>query len=189
MTWKNLNPEWELRYFDFKQREDFVKSEAPELMDYYRRSSPLVQSDIWRMLAVYKFGGVYADMDTICIKPLDYMLDSLGPLEIITEPRYETGKVNIALFAAIKESPVIGKVIDSVKSDTITNWQWHVWLAFNKHVTDQRIALFSAGDHSKDFNTSFWDFDVDYYGTTMKYNDYLKDVLKLTGEEYRKNAA
>jgi len=184
-TWKNLNPGWEYRYFDWDDREDFIKSEAPELLDLYLKITPKHQSDIWRMLVIHKFGGVYADMDSICTKPLDYMLSDINVVDMISEPRYPDGKVNTAMFAAVKGSWTMGRIVNSLKNDRVTDFHWHTWMTYNKYVTDHKLGLFTAGMHSKDFETKFFDFDVDYYGDTVKYSEYLKNELGVEDDYFK----
>jgi mannosyltransferase OCH1-like enzyme len=76
-TWINLNPTWEYKYVNHIDRAEFVKTEDPILYTHYDKLAPIVQADIWRYLVTYKYGGAYADMDSVCKVPLDYMLDTL----------------------------------------------------------------------------------------------------------------
>ena len=86
-TWKNLNPDWEYRYVSHNQREEIVKK-YPLLWEYYPTQDGVCQADIWRYLVTYEYGGVYADMDSVCTKPLTYELDNLKDSEIFICPPY-----------------------------------------------------------------------------------------------------
>lgn len=75
-TWKEKNPNWEYRYFDDNDCNNFILSNYPEYYEIYNSIKlPFAKSDFWRYFALYHFGGVYADIDTACLKPLDEWLD------------------------------------------------------------------------------------------------------------------
>lgn len=173
-TWVNLNPGWEYRYTNHLERDSFIKSNYPELYNFYLKSNPITQADVWRMCVMYSFGGVYADMDSVCSKPLDYMLSDYQDYELITEPRYNEKDVNIAYFASAPKSKILAKVIKSMIRDKVKDPYWHVWLCFNKHVKDPEIAVFSGAIHSRDFKKNFVNYKIDYYGKKMSYMQYLK---------------
>jgi mannosyltransferase OCH1-like enzyme len=183
-TWQYLNPGWEYRYFNHIQRDSFVKNRSKDLYKIYLNSSPVTQSDIWRILAVYEFGGVYADMDSVCIKPLDYMLKDYLDEDFISVPRYPNGKVNNAHFAAVKKSKILKNIIQSTIDDEIEDPYWHVWTTFNKHVTEGIPSYFNCEIHSKDFKERFAEYHVDYYGKIISYREYLKNELNLSEDEY-----
>lgn len=70
-TWIELNPEYEYRFFDDGDIQDFINQEFPEFRDGYRKISiGAMKSDFWRYLVIYKYGGVYADIDCRCINSL-----------------------------------------------------------------------------------------------------------------------
>jgi mannosyltransferase OCH1-like enzyme len=191
-TWQNLNPSWRYNYFSHEDRHDFVKSEIPELYDEYLKLAPMYQADLWRYVVIYKYGGVYADMDSICYKPLDYMLSKYSGQDVVcVKPAMQGGKINNANFAASRKSDSIKNVIDLIrrykentrfKDEPLRHL---VWEAFNQTMKQKTHEMwFDAEMHSQDFKSSFPEFDVDYCGEIMNYRDYLQNILKLKGEKY-----
>ena len=71
-TWKNLNPEWEHRYHSSIDRAIAVRDFDQEIYEYYMFADKVTQSDIWRYVVLYQYGGFYTDMDSFCIMPLEY---------------------------------------------------------------------------------------------------------------------
>lgn len=70
-TWIKLNPEYEYRLHDDNDVIDFIKSDFPEFLEAYNKIKyGASKADLWRYLVIYKYGGVYTDMDCRCIKPL-----------------------------------------------------------------------------------------------------------------------
>lgn len=75
-TWINLNPEYEYRFLDDNDIIDFIKKDFPEYLEGYKKLKyGASKADLWRYLIIYKYGGVYADMDCKCITPLRKWVD------------------------------------------------------------------------------------------------------------------
>lgn len=71
-SWKKNHPQWEYRFWNKLSIERFLKVEFPEFIPYYQEFPFNVQRwDAIRYLILYKYGGVYADMDYECFEPLD----------------------------------------------------------------------------------------------------------------------
>jgi hypothetical protein len=98
MTWINLNPEYRYVYVSGVERENFIKSEYPELYLYYKywgKINKCYESDIWRYLVTNKRGGFYCDMDSVCIKPLNYALKNFKDSnQIITLDVIKASNIN-----------------------------------------------------------------------------------------------
>ena len=125
-TWINLNPGWQHIYVDHIQREAMVAQLAPNLINIYKKVKPMYQADIWRYLITYEHGGLYADMDSVCIKPLDQMLEeiytsgSIDP-EMIVVPRLpnklgsqDKEYTNNANYLIKKKSHIMKQILDSI---------------------------------------------------------------------------
>src|SRR6185312_10747623 len=66
-SWMQLNPEYEYRFCDDQDIVDFLKKDFPEYMQGYQNLKyGASKADLWRYLIMYKYGGVYADMDCMC---------------------------------------------------------------------------------------------------------------------------
>jgi mannosyltransferase OCH1-like enzyme len=187
MSWKNLNPGWEYIYHNNQERAQFIFDYYRHLYDFFVKSSRLVKADIWRYCIVYHYGGVYADMDSVCIKPLDYMLKTYNDEDLIpmdtnsVAPREkEKGYVNNSNFAAIKNSKILQKVIRDLykktlfKKETKENDLPITWYSFADHASKLNGMVFDAAEHDHKFKTKLHDFDIDLYGTKMKYSEFLK---------------
>lgn len=75
-TWIENNPEYEYRFFDNDDIIRFIASEFPEYLEAYNKIKyGASKADLWRYLIMYKYGGVYADMDCRCIIPLRQWMD------------------------------------------------------------------------------------------------------------------
>ncbi len=75
-TWMDLNPEYEYRFCDDEDIIDFIKTCFPEYLEGYKRLKfGASKADLWRYLIIYRYGGIYADIDCKCINPLRQWLN------------------------------------------------------------------------------------------------------------------
>ena len=76
-TWINLNPEYEYRFFDNDDILNFIQSEFPDFLSAYNKIKyGASKADLWRYLVLYKYGGIYADLDCRCLNPLRNWIDT-----------------------------------------------------------------------------------------------------------------
>ena len=72
-----MNPKYDHRYMNDTEAGDFIFNNFG--YEYYNifMSFPLgvMRADFWRYLILYKFGGVYADVDTICLEEISKWVD------------------------------------------------------------------------------------------------------------------
>lgn len=78
-SWRRLHPDWEHRFWDDEACRALVAGSFPELLGLYDACPHAVQrADIFRYLVVARHGGVYADLDTEAVRPLDPVLEGRG---------------------------------------------------------------------------------------------------------------
>ena len=75
---------------------------------YKKVPMAVMKADLWRYCVIYKYGGIYADTDTICkVNPAIFLTDAL--LTIVPE---NSTHLCQWIFSAPKESPILKSVID-----------------------------------------------------------------------------
>ena len=179
-NWKNLNPGWDYRYVSYNQRLESIRP-YDDLFKHYLKQDPVRQSDIWRYLVTYDHGGVYADMDSVCIKPLDYMLSSINDCELLLVPAnsHIGSTINNSNFAIKPSSQIMKNVIDHGQYHIRYNQPEHIpdtWYWFVDEVAKANNVSydFTSSWHTMEFKTEFDpDFFVDDYGTKIKYLDFI----------------
>ena len=118
-TWKNLNPEYKYLYMNDEEIRNFILHEFNEEWLNIFNSYPLgvMRGDLWRYMIVYIYGGVYADIDTICNKPIDTWINKNKDLIVCIDD----DKINYAqlAFAAKPKNPTIKIVLDLIKKESI----------------------------------------------------------------------
>lgn len=87
-TWKKMNPDFNYMFFDDRDCLKLVHDYYPEYLSLYESLITIEKTDLFRYLVLHKYGGIYADMDTECLKPMTPLLD-LFENSVITGYEYE----------------------------------------------------------------------------------------------------
>lgn len=75
-TWKEKNPDWEYHLWNGEEMDKLVETHFPEYMSLYKSFPYSVQRwDTIRYMILYLYGGVYADLDSECFRPIDGLLE------------------------------------------------------------------------------------------------------------------
>ncbi|KAK6503162.1 membrane-bound alpha-1,6- mannosyltransferase Initiation-specific [Arthrobotrys musiformis] len=87
MTWRVFNPEFEHVVFSDVDAELFVRKEyshRPDIIKVFTEvQQRIIAFDLLRLLVIYKYGGIYNDMDTMCRKPIDTWFDDFWDYGIV----------------------------------------------------------------------------------------------------------
>jgi mannosyltransferase OCH1-like enzyme len=75
-TWLDHHPDWEYRLWTDEDNRALVASRYPTFLPVYDAyPHPIMRADAVRYLLLHQYGGVYADLDYLCLRPLDRLLD------------------------------------------------------------------------------------------------------------------
>lgn len=67
-----FHPHWKIEIYDDKSSRELVKEKFPQLLYVYDNYKYNIQrADLFRILAVYIYGGFYMDLDILCLKNID----------------------------------------------------------------------------------------------------------------------
>lgn len=76
-TWQKMNPDWEYRYIPNSKIRDEVEKVSTKyniLGAFDNHNDILSKIDIYREAMVYEYGGLWADMDSVCLFPIDKVI-------------------------------------------------------------------------------------------------------------------
>ena len=75
-SWTERNPGFTYRFWTDDDIEHFMAEEHPALLPVFRGyAAPIARIDLARYLILRRFGGVYADLDFECLRPIDGLLE------------------------------------------------------------------------------------------------------------------
>lgn len=84
---KALCPDFDYRLFDDRDNLEFVEREFPQYLDLYRSfDREIYRADMIRYLRLYKWGGVYMDLDLKLRRPLKEIFNRDCDLYLVRTP-------------------------------------------------------------------------------------------------------
>lgn len=127
--WKIMNPNYEYCFYDKNDRDIFIKENFDEqIYDAYCKIIPgAFKADLWRYCVLYKYGGVYVDIDTLCLSGIDKFLtdetEFMVPIDLNTNPQEGQHNLFNTLIASIPGNPIllnaIERIVSNVENKTI----------------------------------------------------------------------
>ncbi len=107
-SWKNENPNWDVIVLDKENLNDYIDDVLPpekiEKLTFTKRS------DLFRLQLLTKFGGVWADATTLCMKPLDDWIDEYSTSGFFAFNKPGNDRILSSWFiASQKNCPIIAK--------------------------------------------------------------------------------
>lgn len=115
-TWKQYTPGFTYNFYSDSMCETFIKENFDEnvIKAYNRCPMAVMKADLWRYCVIYKYGGIYADTDAVCLVNPDIFINNTA--QIVFAPENGTGFFCQWFFAAPKNSQILKEIIDlSVK--------------------------------------------------------------------------
>jgi FkbM family methyltransferase len=117
--WSIENPLFFYKMYDKTEREEFIKENfLPEVYDAYKRIKPgAFKADLWRYCILCKFGGFYADVDTLCFGNLEEFIqkdvDFVAPIDLF-DPNLGTYNVANGFIGCIPNHPIMMSCIKRI---------------------------------------------------------------------------
>jgi len=114
---QKLNPEYSYHLYNDNDMDIFVNEHYNGLISecYNKLNIIVAKVDFWRYLVLYKYGGIYLDMDSTIEKPLNELIRSTDEAIISAE-----GNPNLYVQWALifsKGHPILKKTIDLIISN------------------------------------------------------------------------
>lgn len=123
---KKLHPDWEFKIW----RDEDIDALNLEYGDIYEKARSYAgKADVARYEILYRFGGVYRDMDAKCLRSindLNHLYDFYVPLDMpITAWVKWIGRIplNNGIIGSSPKHPILKRALDIVRSDFDSNWQ------------------------------------------------------------------
>jgi mannosyltransferase OCH1-like enzyme len=100
-SWQHHHPEWDIRVYDDSDMFNFIKDNySSDIVDKVNSFKKLIfKIDIFKLLVLYKYGGIYTDMDVECIQNFDSLLADIDEPVILG---YGPAGNNNGMYARIK---------------------------------------------------------------------------------------
>lgn len=160
-SWKQQNPDWEYRLWTDADNDALVRDEFPHLLELYRSLPRAIhRADFARVLYLWRFGGLYVDLDIEALKPADEILDGAACM-LGCEPRLHAQRLRgvdrvvcNAAMASVPNHPFWEKMIEQIRLRSTQGGKDPVWMT-------GPLSLQAAYDeHGVRLGVQLWNPDV-----------------------------
>ena len=119
-SWMDQNPNWQYWFWTDKDIRCFIARHFADYLSLYDRYIYNInRADVMRYFVLYEHGGLYADIDMECVKPLDDITEGHACLlteenhahNYVVNRRYPPACVINCLMASRAKHPFFGEVI------------------------------------------------------------------------------
>lgn len=129
-TWTSHNPDYAYQLYDDADCAALIAEHfsSDVLAAFHRLRAGAFKADLWRLCALYVYGGVYADLDTICMHSLDSYIGTdvtsvqfVSVIDLNTNPREGCHNVFNTFIASVSHHPILKNAIDRIVHQVSNN--------------------------------------------------------------------
>jgi hypothetical protein len=114
-TWVRKNPDFQYNFLTDDDCRQMIADFDGDLLKCYERTPPgAFRADILRYCALYQFGGVYADMDTVCKYPMGKLIQNEDQLIVAFDAN--PTKLFNAFMCAKPKHPILEMILNQIKA-------------------------------------------------------------------------
>lgn len=119
-TWIDKNPNYAYFLYDDSERKEFIKKHFDKnIYNAYCRIIPgAFRADLWRYCILYIYGGIFVDIDTICMNSIDTFLNEdiefMTLIDLNNCPYLGTYNLANGFIASIPKHPIILDCINRI---------------------------------------------------------------------------
>lgn len=129
-TWKKYFPDWEIKEWN---EDNYDLSGIQYIYDAYKLKKWAFVSDLVRLDILYRYGGIYLDIDVEFIRPLpSYFLEYKGFLGF----EYTNTIAPGLIFGVEKENPFVKKIIDTYEGERFYYNKEGIYKTINMRMTE-----------------------------------------------------
>lgn len=142
-SWLQHNPDYEYQLFNEQTAREFLRSHySSQVFTAYCLASHAAQkADLLRLALLVEYGGIYADADDICLKPLSLLITKQTELLLYQE---EYGTVGNNFIAVCAKHPVLKIALDYAIEALLKGDKDSIWLSTGPAMLSRALALYLA---------------------------------------------
>jgi len=130
-SFKELHKDYEYKLWNEEECEQIVKSNFPQYYSFYKNMRHKIQQvDFARCVILYVEGGLYADLDMICLKSVDPLLEHNIVFHNVKDVHPNYSFIENDIMACKKGSELFKKIIEHQEDNYNTVSQkeiYNVW--------------------------------------------------------------
>jgi len=190
-TWIDKNPRYKYKYVNGAGRRSQIELLRPDLLEAYDGiPGNVYKSDIWRYVVLSEYGGFYADIDSVCIKPLN--LDLTKDFISITNGGYQKcngyketfefietnhvdcsfftkASINNSHFACSPKNEILYSLLNTVKNNFKKSYPNGVGMyeMGHYHITDPLTFSNTLLEYREKVSESIVNYEMQHYKSTL----------------------
>jgi len=171
-TVKKINNNWDYILWDEASINNLVEKDYAWFKPYFNKNTNMIQKiDLAKYLILYKYGGIYVDMDFISIKNFNNILD-----RIVKEDLEATNVCQYPNIILTDEYPLSSQYQKTICNAIMISTKEHpFWLGlFNEYIKNINYT-----DENKDKETYTKTGPIFLYNVITKLLKYYNDILIL----------
>jgi mannosyltransferase OCH1-like enzyme len=186
-SWRKYDKEFEYVFHNDVQADKFMLNNFKgRIYNWYKKLPlPVMKGDLWRYCILYKYGGIYADADTVCLKNPNLFIKNNADMVISPEPHpYGHTQFCQWVWSVPPNSPILKIVIDLCikrlqdEEEGITNKI--------KEVGGGKYVLYSTGPHA--FTTGIETYlkrkNLPTFDDKRKYVNYPNEIIHVFPQSF-----
>lgn len=115
-TWIDKHPDWAYTLYDNDYLYNNEFRTWPQIEEYLKRGWYAGAADLLRYEILYREGGYLAPADSLCLHPIDELLEDGGELYTVYENEFLRGQLVAPIVAAVPGHPFVKELIDRLSS-------------------------------------------------------------------------
>jgi len=182
-SWINHNPSYAYFFYDDDDCEKFIKKHfSLQIYNCYCRLIPgAFKADLWRYCVLYIYGGVYVDIDTVCLNNIDSFLNEdiefMTPIDLNNCPNIGTHNLFNAFIASIPKHPILLECINRI-----------VYNIENNNIPESNLDFCGPGILGRSTNKFLYlNEETSFIGKQGIHNDTIHLLRFEYGTEYVKD--
>lgn len=187
---KYKNPNWAYRFYTDDDIFDYIKTHFDEYtLNAYQKINPVygaARADLFRYLVLYREGGLYLDIKSTCVYPLDEIIkdddvfisahwqndigqiwENAGIYQSLIKLGMQYGEYQQWFILCEKNSPIMKHIINEIINNILSYRAWHY--GFRSY--GKRGVLFVTGPVA--YSKAIWQLNYKY---PMRIARYDKDL-------------
>lgn len=120
-AWQRLHPDWVYLLWTDGDIEAYIKGLRPQAWALFQSLPHMIQRvDLWRYFVLHDFGGLYADLDIMPVKPVGPSLEaSLGSVFLVPSANWATHYTNAFM---VSTTDAMAKAFWTSVIDHVRTW-------------------------------------------------------------------
>jgi len=144
-TWKKNHPNWKYMYWTDEDNLNLIKNHYPWFLETFVSYPHNIQrADAIRPFILYHYGGIYADMDYICLKNFDDVVQKDGVY--LVECNYQ---LTNSLMASSSRHPfwkiVMKNMMKNTKQPFYMPHHLYILTSTGPHLLNNSLKLYEGG--------------------------------------------